>query len=106
MEDWSPNWHLSIAVGERPSLFSFDDFLYTLVQKLSGISLAITLVTSGPETPDGESTREKVPSPWLIRALTIPGSALAVIRSILPSWLKSPAAIDCGAAATGWSVCA
>jgi len=39
MEDWPPNWHLSITVGERSRLFSFDDFLYVLVRELSAISL-------------------------------------------------------------------
>lgn len=39
VEDWSPDWHLLIAVGERGRLFSFDDFLYPLVGELSAISL-------------------------------------------------------------------
>jgi hypothetical protein len=38
MEDWSPNWHLSIAVSERSRLLSFDDFLYTLVREPPAIS--------------------------------------------------------------------
>jgi hypothetical protein len=39
MEDWSPNRHLSIAVGEGAGLFSVDDFLYLLVRELSAMSL-------------------------------------------------------------------
>jgi len=39
MEDWSPNWHLSIAVGEQSRFVSFNDSLYTLVRELSATSL-------------------------------------------------------------------
>src|ERR1039458_9338647 len=38
MEDWSPNWHLSITLGEQSGSLPFNDFLYALVRKLSATS--------------------------------------------------------------------
>jgi hypothetical protein len=39
MEDWSPTWHLSIAVGEQSRFFSFNDFFYSLVGEPSATSM-------------------------------------------------------------------
>lgn len=39
MEDWSPNWHLSIAVRQRSRLFSLNDVLYPPERERSAIPM-------------------------------------------------------------------
>jgi hypothetical protein len=39
VENWAPNWHFPVTVGDRSIGFSIDDSLHALERKLSAISL-------------------------------------------------------------------